>query len=418
MKAHVGMITQWYDPERGSASMPGIISRSLVERGHEVDVVTGFPNYPSGNVYPGYAVRLYQRERIRGVTVHRAPLYPSHDSQPFRRAANFLSFAAAASVAAWRRLADVDVVLVHSTPATVAIPALTLKALRRKPYVVHIQDLWPQTVLSSGFLEESGSSGMERILNRFCDSVYRHADTIAVTAPGMVELVARRGVDPRKIAFMPNWADEKAFRPAPRDPDLARALGIDRSFTVMYAGNFGEFQALDMLIDAATLLRDRQDIGFALVGGGVEEAHLRSMVLERGLRTVTFIGPQPFERMATILALGDVQFVGLKDQPLFRATLPSKLQGILAAGRPLIGALSGDAADVVRASGAGPVVDQRSASDLAHAICSASESSPGGLRARGTAGRDYYSTQFSEQVVGDRLSALLQEAAHRNGVKR
>ncbi|MCC6498513.1 MAG: glycosyltransferase family 4 protein [Propionibacteriaceae bacterium] len=398
--------------------MPGIISRSLVGRGHEVDVVTGFPNYPSGRLYPGYSVRPYQRETIRGVTVHRAPLYPSHDSQPLRRAANFLSFAAAASVAAWRRLAEVDVLLVHSTPATVAIPALTVKALRRKPFVVHIQDLWPQTVLSSGFLEESGNSAIERILHPFCDSVYRHADTIAVTAPGMVDLVASRGVDPGKIVFVPNWADEVAFRPAPHDPELARSLGIDRSFTIMYAGNFGEFQALDVLIDAATILRDRQDIGFALVGGGVEEARLRSTVEERGLRNVTFIGPQPFEKMATILALGDVQFVSLKDQPLFRTTLPSKLQGILAAGRPLIGAVSGDAADVVRASGAGPVVDQGSAAELAQAICSASESSPDNLRARGAAGRTYYATQFSEQVVGDRLSGILQQAAERRGRRR
>lgn len=418
MKAHVGMITQWYDPERGAAAVPGVISRSLVRRGHQVDVVTGFPNYPTGEVHPGYSLRLYQRETIRGVNVHRAPLYPSHDSHPVRRAANFLSFAGAASAVAWSRLAAADALLVHSSPATAAIPALTVKALRRKPFVVHIQDLWPQTVLSSGFLNESGGSTVERILQRFCDSVYRHADTIAVTAPGMVDLVAGRGVDPRKIAFVPNWADEAAFRPTPRDPDLGLSLGILRPFTVMYAGNFGEFQALDVLVAAATLLRDRLDIGFALVGGGVEETRLRSMVAERKLSNVTFIGPQPFEKMADILALGDVQLVSLQDRPLFRATLPSKLQGVLAAGRPVIGALSGDAADVVRRSGAGPVVTPGSATDLARAITIACESSPHELRTRGQAGRAYYGSRFSEQVVGDKLSCLLQEAADRKGAKR
>ena len=418
MKAHVGMITQWYDPERGSAAIPGIISRSLIRRGHEVDVVTGFPNYPSGEIYPGYALRLYQRETIGGVNVHRAPLYPSHDSHPVRRAANFLSFAGAASAVAWRRLSTVDVLLVHSSPATAAIPALTVKALRRKPFVVHIQDLWPQTVLSSGFLKESGSLTVERILHRFCDSIYRRADTIAVTSPGMVDLVASRGVDPRKIAVVPNWADEAAFLPAPRDANLALTLGIVRPFTVMYAGNFGEFQALDVLIDAATLLRDRSDIGFALVGGGVEETRLRAMVTERRLRNVTFVGPQPLKAMASILALGDVQLVSLRDQPLFRATIPSKLQGVLAAGRPVIGALSGDAADVVRASGAGPVVAQGSATDLARAIQAARESSPDAMRTRGQAGRAYYLSRFSEQVAGDKLSGLLQEAADRKGTQR
>lgn len=418
MKAHVGMITQWYDPERGAAAVPGIISRSLARRGHEVDVVTGFPNYPSGRIHPGYSLRLYSRESIRGVTVHRAPLYPSHDSRPTRRAANFLSFAAAGSAVAWRKLPPADVLLVHSSPATVAIPALTVKALRGKPFVVHIQDLWPQTVLTSGFLKGSGTSAVEGILHRFCDSVYRHADTIAVTAPGMVDLIAGRGVDPKKIAFVPNWADEDAFRPANADPVLGLQLGIRQPFTVMYAGNFGEFQALDVLIDAATLLRHRSEIGFALVGGGVEEARLRALVIERRLQNVAFVESQPFEMMADILALGDVQLVSLQDQPLFRTTLPSKLQGVLAAGRPIIGALSGDAADVVRASGAGPVVTPGSAAELAHAIRAASESSVDTMRSRGKAAHAYYLSKFSEKVAADRLSSLLQEAADRKGVGR
>lgn len=413
MKAHVGMITQWYDPERGAAAVPGTISRSLARRGHEVEVVTGVPNYPSGKLHPGYSLRLYQRETINGITVHRAPLYPSHDSHPLRRAANFLSFAGAASAVALRRLGAADVLLVHSSPATAAIPALVVQALRRKPFVVHIQDLWPQSVLSSGFLNEARSSSIERILQRFCDTVYRHADAIAVTAPGMVDLVAARGIDPRKITFVPNWADEAAFRATPRDPELALTLGMDRPFTVMYAGNFGEFQALDVLIEAAALLKDQADIGFALVGGGVEEARLRSMVVDRGLRNVTFVGPQPFDRMAAILALGDVQIVSLTDQPLFRTTLPSKLQGVLAAGRPVIGALTGDAADMLRGSGAGPVVTPGSASGLARAIRTAFESSPDGLRARGKAGRSYYLKNFSEQVAGDKLSGLLEQAAGR-----
>jgi glycosyltransferase involved in cell wall biosynthesis len=186
----------------------------------------------------------------------------------------------------------------------------------------------------------------------------------------------------------------------------------------MYAGNFGEFQALDVLIDAAMLLRDCPDIGFALVGGGVEETRLRSMAAERGLRNVTFVDSQPFGKMAAVLALGDVQLVSLKDQPLFRATLPSKLQGVLAAGRPVIGAVSGDAADVVRASGAGPVVAPGSAAELAVAIRTASESSADNLRARGRAAQAYYVARFSEKVAADTLSELLQDAADRKGGAR
>lgn len=414
-RARIGMVTQWYDPERGSAAQPGIISRSLARRGHRVDVVTGFPNYPTGTVYPGYRVRPYQRERIGPVTVHRAPLYPSHDTNPVRRAANYLSFATAASVTATAVLGDVDAVLVHSTPATAAIPAIAVRALRRKPYVVHIQDLWPQTVVSSGFVDEGRAGAMERALHVYCDAVYRWAAAVAVTSPGMAPLVAERGVPEDKIHFVPNWADEASFRPVERDPALAAELGVTAPFTVMYAGNFGEFQALDVLVEAADLLRDRTDVGFVLVGGGVEEGRLRRMVAERRLQNVTFVGPQPFERMGPILALGDVQLVSLQDVPLFRSTLPSKLQGVLAAGRPVLAALTGDAAQVVRESGAGEVVRPGSARELADAVLALRGAPPDALAARGAAGRAYYQERFSEQVVGDRLSALLQEAAERRG---
>ncbi|WP_418606330.1 DUF6270 domain-containing protein [Georgenia sp. SUBG003] len=115
-------VSQWYDPERGSAALPGIISRSLHQRGHKVDVVTGVPNYPTGSVYSGYSVRPYRRENIQNVTVHRAPLYPSHDSNPIKRATNYLSFAVAASAVATAALRDVDSVLVHSTPPPLRFP--------------------------------------------------------------------------------------------------------------------------------------------------------------------------------------------------------------------------------------------------------------------------------------------------------
>ncbi|WP_418607360.1 glycosyltransferase family 4 protein [Georgenia sp. SUBG003] len=411
MKTHVGMVSQWYDPERGSAALPGIISRSLHQRGHKVDVVTGVPNYPTGSVYSGYSVRPYRRENIQNVTVHRAPLYPSHDSNPIKRATNYLSFAVAASAVATAALRDVDSVLVHSTPATAALPALALKALRRKPFVVHIQDLWPQTVVSSGFLDESRAGWVERTLHRYCDTVYRHAHTVAVTSPGMAELVARRGVDEKKIAFVPNWADERAFRPVERDVELARRLGISRSLTVMYAGNFGEFQALDTLIDAATILRDRSDIGFALIGGGVEEARLRKVVEDRGLENVVFVGQQPFDRMAAVLALGDIQLVSLQDLPLFRTTLPSKLQATLAAGRPVLGAVTGDAAEVIRGSAAGVVVTPGSAVEMAEAIVNLSNLAPIERQSLGAAGRAHYLERYSEEVAADRLSDLLERAA-------
>lgn len=411
MKSHVGLITQWYLPERGAAAIPGVIARSLVHRGHAVDVVTGFPNYPGGKTYPGYSISAYSRENIEGATVHRGPVFPSHDGNVGHRAMTYMSFAASASAVSLAKLKDVDVALVHSTPATVAIPAMLLKTFRRTPYVVHIEDLWPQTVTSSGFLDGGSTGAAERVLNFYCDAVYRHAAAVAVTSPGMAEWIRQRGVREDKIHFVPNWSDESAFFPVLPDPSLADRLGIRYDFTVMYAGNMGEFQGLEILVEAAGLLREFRRIGFVFVGAGVQEPMLRQLVAERGLDNVSFVGPQPFESMASVLALGDAQFVGLKDVPLFRTTLPSKLQGILAAGRPIVAALKGDAARAVRESGAGLVVEPGSAAQLADSIRYMEQAGKATLSRFGRAGRAFYESNYSESVVADRLSDLLDRAA-------
>lgn len=407
----IAMISQWYDPEQGSAIMSGTIARALTDRGHEVQVVTGFPNYPDGRLYPGYRIRPYQQEQLQGVTVHRAPLYVSHDLNPRRRATNYLSYAVSASAIAVTRLGKVDATLVHSTPATVAIPALALRALRRTPYVVHVQDLWPQTVTASGFLSDGQHRRVERVLHRFCDAVYRHAASIAVTSPGMADLIAARGVESRKISVIPNWADERHFRPVTPSAEMVNELGPFRPFTVMYAGAMGEVQALDVLIDAATILREHGDIGFLLVGGGVSEQSLKARASHAQLDNVRFIGHQPVERMADVLALGDAQVISLRDLPIFRSTLPSKIQATLAAGRPIIGVLAGDAADLIRDSGAGLATTPGSAVELAEAILKAAAMPAEERRAWGDRGRGYYIDHFSQESGAQALTDLLSLAA-------
>lgn len=356
MKPHVGLISQWYDPERGSAAQSGVIARSLLEQGHEVDVVTGFPNYPTGKIYDGYALKLYQRERLSGVRVHRGPLYPSHDANAARRSVNYLTFAVGATGVAVRHLAAVDVCLVHATPATAALPAMVLRLLRGTPYVVHVHDLWPDSVLSSGFLRGWQSRLAARVLHGYCDAMYRGAAAVAVTSPGMAAKIEGRGVPPEKIHFVPNWADEDVFRPTVVDPALRAELGLSAAVTVMYAGNLGEYQDLGAVVEAAGILRERSDIEFVFVGEGVERQNLQNRAAALQLTNIRFLGARAFAQMPQLLAVGDVQLVTLRDLDIFTTTLPSKLVATLASGRPILGGLTGDAADLVRSSGAGEVV--------------------------------------------------------------
>ena len=403
------MLSHWFDPEGGAAAGPGTIARALQTRGHEVDVLTGYPIYPAGRVFDGYRVRPYMRESIRGVTVHRVPAYPSHDDNPGRRMANYLSYAATSTLAAPSVLGKSDVVFVYSSPATAATAAGPLRALRGVPYVMQIQDLWPDTVTSSGFVDKSASSRIERLLHLYCDETYRRAAHIAVISPGMADMLVSRGVPPTKISVIPNWAEESSFRPVPKDPNLGAELELDRKFTIMYAGNLGEMQNLETFIEAASLLRGRHDIGFALVGAGVRKDSLVEQVNELGLDNVTFVGPQPFERMADILALADAQLVSLKDAPLYRVTMPSKVQANMAAGMPIIAAVAGDAARVVENAQCGRSVPPGDPHALAAAVRELADLEQNDRTELGRRARDYYRANFSEKIVGDTLEAILQQ---------
>lgn len=410
-QARVGFISQWYDPERGSAAQSGVIARSLVSQGLQVDVVTGFPNYPTGVLYDGFRLKFYQSERREGIDVHRAPLYPSHDSNAKRRLLNYMSYAVGATGVALAKLTHVDVCLIFGSPATAAFPAMVMRWLRSTPYVVHIHDLWPDSVLSSGFLTERQSKVVSSLLHIYCDAMYRGAETVAVTSPGMSERIQQRGVPADKIRFIPNWADEDLFRPVRADPKLRQSLGLTAPTTVMYAGNLGEYQDLDTVVEAAHLLRDRDDIEFVMVGEGVERPRLEALCREHDLYNVRFLGARIFSEMPSLLALGDLQLVTLRDLPIFQTTLPSKLVATLASGRPILGGLTGDAAEMVVASGAGEVVTPGAPEEFAAAVQRFAALNPVDREARARAGRTYYLEHFRQDKVASQLSTLLTSAA-------
>lgn len=406
----IGIVSQWYDPEGGSAAVPGAISRALAGLGHEVHVLTGFPNYPSGRIYPGYRIRSYQFESLGGVGVHRVPLVPSHDRSAVKRAANYLSFAGSAS-ARLRILRSVDAWLVYSTPATVAIPALIAEALYRRPFVLLIQDLWPDTVLESGFVKSGSALALiTRCLHSFCHLTYRKAAAVAVTAPGMAEVLRERGVPADKLSVVPNWVDEKLFHPKARTDALAAEFGL-RGFVVMYAGTLGDLQGLETAIEAAEVLGDIPEFTFVLVGSGVAEPRLRALAQHKTRRNIVFLGQQPLDRMAALMALSDVQLVSLRDLPLFRAILPSKVQAVLASGRPIIGSVPGDAGRLIQESGAGLTVPPGDVGALAGAVRQMYEMGQQKRDVMGARGREFYLERLSEQVGSTELALLLERAA-------
>lgn len=342
-------ISQWFDPEPTFKGL--FFARALQNRGHHIEVLTGFPNYPGGRVYPGYKVRLYQRDVIKGIPVHRVALYPSHDTRPLHRILNYTSFAASAAVIGTIMAKRADVAYVYHPPATAGLPAVTFEILRGIPFVYDIQDLWPDTLAATGMFN---NPRLLKAVDYWCQFIYRQASRIVVLSPGIKRILITRGVPGKKIEVIYNWCDEEAIHPQKPPADIERQLGFNGHFNIIYAGNIGRAQSLDTVLDAAEIFKEKHPhVRFVFVGAGVEEDRLKQMTINKGLHNITFLGRRSPAEVAPILFLADALLVHLRKDPLFEITIPSKTQAYLAMGKPVLMGVSGDAADLVKRSGAG-----------------------------------------------------------------
>lgn len=404
----IGFLTQWYPPEPGTV-VPAAIARGLRDLGHQVDVVTGFPNYPTGIVMDGYRVRPYQREADEpGITVHRAPLWPNHDSRAVARMANYLSFSLGASAVVRAKVPTPDVWLVYSSPATTVIPAMRLQRRHRAPVFLLIQDLWPDSVTGSGFVGGGAGSAIEAALTKFCDASYRSASGIGVISPGMRGVLTGRGVPDAKIHDTPNWIEDGHLSPdvLPSDEERA-ALDLPLGRLWMYAGNLGELQGLDPLVEA---FAQRPDAKLAVVGDGVARVRLEELAARRGATNVTFVGSVPTDAVGRYIAASDIQVVSLQDTDLLRVTMPSKVQGALAAARPVLVHAAGDAADVVTAAGCGWSATPGDEAAILKAIDAGLAASDDDLATLRSRARATYDADYSTTAGPARLAAALERA--------
>ncbi|HLA63701.1 MAG TPA: glycosyltransferase family 4 protein [Rhodothermales bacterium] len=397
-------VSQWFPPEPTPISLE--IPATLRQFGHEVQVLTGFPNYPSGTVYPGYRIRPWKREEMDGLDVVRVPLYPDHSLSALGRIANYVSFALTSSVLGPFLLKKPDVVLVYHPPLTVALPAWVMSRLRGVPFVYLVQDLWPDTLRATGMVN---SERVLALVGRVAKAVYRRAAAVLVISEGFRANLLAKGVAPDKVHVVSNWADADLFAPA--EPDRALAEGLAGRFVVMFAGNQGEAQGLDVVLDAADRLRDLPDVEFVLVGEGVATPRLKERAEAMSLPNVRFVDRQPVAAMPGVLALADVLLVHLRADPLFAITIPSKIFAYMASGKPMLAAIEGDGATVVREAGAGLTVPSGDPDALAAAV-RAFRAMPAEERARmADNGLRAARTTYSREHCVRQIEAVLQKAA-------
>lgn len=405
----VVILTQYYPPE--PIPKPHELARGLTERGHKVAVVTGFPNYPGGKLYPGTHSRLWKWDALDGIRVLRLPLYPDHSRSAVRRVLNYGSFAIAAASLGSVLSGPIDVMFAEHPPLTIGLAAWVLGRARRAPILYAVNDLWPESVEATGMLRSRHLLDWIGRLERF---VYRRSEAIAVISHGVKGNLVGKGVPPDKVHVIPHWADESLYRPVRPDPCLARKFCMAGHFNIVFAGQLGLAQALDVVLDAAEEVSDLADVQFVLVGDGTDADRLRRAAGERGLGNVRFLGRQPAGLMPAIFAISDVLLVHLRDDPVFRMTIPSKTIAYMACGRPVLMAVEGDAADLIRAAGAGVTCRSQSGKDLADAVRRLHAMSREAREDMGRAGRDVFLTSYSRGVLLDRYEAILGGMARGN----
>lgn len=407
----VGFVSQYYPPEPGAAAHPGVVATALSRRGHDVRVLTGFPSYPEGVIYDGYVQRPRMNDRVDGVALTRVPYFLSHDASGSRRALSMLSFGASSALQS-RVLRGSDVVLAYASPATTAMPAMLARIIGRIPYVMSIQDLWPDTVLESGMLAENPGlrDRVERTLSLALGRAYRSARRIVVISDSMKTILTERGVPADKLVVVPNWVDEAVLAPAAPDAELAARFEKD-ALTVMYAGGIGELQGLQHAVAAMRVLGRNAGIRLVILGEGVAKQGLQDQVRAGDLDdVVTFLPGRALNAMPAAIAAADVQLVSLLDRPLFHGTIPSKVQATMCLGEPLLVSAPGDAATMVVEAGAGFSVPPESPPALAQAMLRLRDLGPDAHREMGLRGREFYAAKLSEQAGVQRLEATLAAA--------
>jgi glycosyltransferase involved in cell wall biosynthesis len=402
------ILSIYHDPE--PIPKTGDLSRALQRRGHQVTVVTSFPHYPSGRLYPGYRLRPWMRETREGVPVLRTFIYPYHGVRSSLRMLNYISWMISSVAAAWLT-PPCDVIYVWHPPLTVGVSAWVLSKLKRAPFVYDVQDLWPESALASGLMQPGR---LVQFLYRLADWVYARADQLLVVSDAAVRHLVNRGVPREKIAVATHWVDASVFQ-MPVTRDIRSELNLKDRFIVMFAGNLGLVQGLETLIEAAGVLAGRTDIVLVLVGDGADRSRLEGLVASRGLKNVIFAGRHPSSEMPAFLGAADALVVHLRPSQIADHAIPAKILSYFAAGRPIVCATSGAAAELVVKAEAGVTVPPGDAQKMAEAIGCLADMPPEERARLGANGRRYLRDELAmDRVIGKYERILIEIAQSRS----
>lgn len=389
-------IAHYFQPEPNFfVGLP--FAKALQAKGHQVQVLTGFPNYPGGKIYDGYKVKFIHRETLEGIPIIRVPLYSSHDQSSIKRIISYLTLSLSQAAIGPFVVDKADVAYVSQGPATIGLPSVILKTFRKIPFVFNIQDLWPDSLLSTGMFDNKFGLKM---VQAWCDFVYKRAAKIVSISPGIKQKVIERGVSADKVEVIYNWCDDSLIYRGQPDLNLKKDLSMQDKFNIVFAGNMGKAQALAPVLDAAKIISEKQPaIQFVFIGGGVDLESLKRKTSDLKLKNVLFLARRPVSQIGAILSLADVLFVHLKKDPLFEITIPSKTQAYMTTGRPILIAVPGDATDLIEKANAGLSCQPENPQNIADAVTKLYSMPKAELEAMGQNGKRFYEQKLSFEIA-------------------
>jgi colanic acid biosynthesis glycosyl transferase WcaI len=397
------ILTQYFPPEIGGApTRLQSVATELKRMGHEVEVLTGFPNYPRGKFFPGYEHGFYRRELRDGITIHRVWLYAATGGG-VQRMLNYLSFSSTAFLGLLKTKRP-DYIFVESPPIFLSVPAHLAGLLWGVPFIFNVSDMWPDVIVEGGFLKEGFLVRCMRVLERWS---YRKALYVnAVTDGVRQDLLTKKSVPSEKVLFLPNGADTVRFQARPADNALKGRLGLAGRKVILWAGTLGFAHGLQHVLQAAKLLEETPHIHFLFVGDGSAKSEIVRLRDAMGLRNVTFHDSVQLEDLPPYFSIAEAGLASLIDLPLFEGARPSKVFPILASGKPLIFVGKGETARLVRQANAGVVVPAENPAALAHAVLQLMENSKL-AQEFGRNGRLYVEANLTwSQVINEWLEQL------------
>lgn len=398
MKKHILVIAQYFYPEQFRIND---ICTEWVKRGYKVTVVTGIPNYPQGKYYPGYGLFKKRKEIYNGVEIIRIPLIP-RGKNSIMLALNYLSFVVSGFF--WKVFTKIKadyVFIFEVSPMTQALPGVWYAKKREIPCYLYVQDLWPENVeIITGITNKHliGSIG------KMVDYIYERCTKIFATSISFVDSIAKRDVPKEKIQYWPQYAEDFYL---PLEKNSIKEIPSDDAFNIIFAGNIGSAQGLDILPKVAVLLKYKdlnRKIRFNIVGDGRYKETLVEQVNSKHVANMfNFIPKQPATRIPEFMAASDVAFICLTDSPLFEMTIPAKLQSYMACGIPILVSANGEIAKIISEANAGLCSPSGDVEKLAENIINFINKSYEELDNLKINSRDYYCKNFDKEELLDKM---------------